>query len=120
VIENILIANSIEGQTATLTFDSFITGSNVALECTFSFIFSNEIENFTNTVVLSPSPQQFSFNVPIPSGYYGPALLNIANNLCVNTKSYIFEIQQSLAECVEWMSGECVEWMSGEVLEWID
>ena len=101
IIDNILITNSIENETAVLTFDALLTGVTIGVEIELTYIFSCPIDSYTEDVILTPSSQSIVSGFAIPLGVSGACSLTILNNVCSRAYTYNFNITSVDGDCLE-------------------
>jgi len=116
-IENIVITNTIEGETGNLAFDAYLTGVNAARSTTLTITFSNSITNQTVETVLTPLVTSFSIDFTIPSGADGSTSVTISNSICAKQKTEQFYITPAAVPCLELFGGGELELFGGGCLQ---
>jgi len=119
IIDNILISNAVEDDTAILSFDILLTGAirSVAIDLTYTF--SCPIAAYTETLTLVPTSQSITSNFNIATGIYGLCSITITNSVCSKAYTYNFEITEVADNCLELIGGGNLELIGPGCLELI-
>jgi hypothetical protein len=99
IIENIAVSNAIEGDTAVLNYDAYLTGAEIGVDVDITYSFSCDISTYTESITLTPTSQNITSNFVIPIGVSGACSLTITNNVC--SKAYTYNFTIIGATCLE-------------------